>query len=194
MLTVLQTSPHLNKTVLQRTVEHLPKLRGLHVIGCLRVTHVDVLSATEYIPHLQSLAFTVMETVSTLFFPIVGRSMVGVFFGLSIHLVKRSRTLFLVTHAVLYLRVASRSHTRAGSRATPYSGRGASHPVYPVSPDPTRARSILALFIPLTSDPLYRTSLLIFHGPRWQLSNTLRLSWCLVDYRLTQRERLCQTH
>jgi hypothetical protein len=75
---VSQTSPHLNRTVLQRTIKRLPKLRGLHVIGCLRVTHVDVLSATEYTPLLQSLAFTVMETVSTLFLPIVNRSIVGV--------------------------------------------------------------------------------------------------------------------
>ncbi|KAH9973975.1 hypothetical protein BGW80DRAFT_1445030 [Lactifluus volemus] len=58
----IHTSPYLNRTVLQRTLEHLPKLRGLHIIGCLRVTHVDVLSVTEHTPLLQSLAFTVMET------------------------------------------------------------------------------------------------------------------------------------
>jgi hypothetical protein len=100
MLTVSQTSPYLNRTVLQRTLEHLPKLRGLHIIGCLRVTHVDVLSVTEHTPLLQSLAFTVMETVSTLFFPIVNRSIVGVLW-----LLKRPRIPSLVTHAVLHPRL-----------------------------------------------------------------------------------------
>jgi len=57
----IHTSPYLNRTVLQRTIKYLPKLRGLHVIGCLGVSHVDILSVTEYTPLLESLATTVME-------------------------------------------------------------------------------------------------------------------------------------
>lgn len=57
----IHTSPHLNRTVLQQTIKHLPKLRGLHVIGCLGVSHVDFLSMTEQIPLLESIALTVME-------------------------------------------------------------------------------------------------------------------------------------
>jgi hypothetical protein len=153
MLTVSQTSPYLNRTVLQRTLEHLPKLRGLHIIGCLRVTHVDVLSVTEHTPLLQSLAFTVMETVSTLFFPIVNRSIVGVLW-----LLKRPRIPSLVTHAVLHPRLREAGpivaltceHLRWGRISTGL----------PVSPDPTRARSTLTLFMP--SD---RILLQICHGP-----------------------------
>ena len=78
MLTASQTSPYLNRTVLQRTIKYLPKLRGLHVIGCLGVTHVDILSVTEYIPHLESLAITVMEPVSSLFRLVVNPSILGV--------------------------------------------------------------------------------------------------------------------
>jgi len=57
----IHTSPHLNRTVLQQTIKHLPKLRSLHVIGCLGVSHVDFLSVTEQTPLLESIAFTVME-------------------------------------------------------------------------------------------------------------------------------------
>ena len=74
MLTASQTSPYLNRTVLQRTIKHLPKLRGLHVIGCLGVSHVDILSLTEHTPLLESLALTILEPVSLLFRPVVGRS------------------------------------------------------------------------------------------------------------------------
>lgn len=74
MLTASQTSPYLNRIVLQRTIKHLPKLRGLHVIGCLGVSHVDVLSVTEHTPLLESLALTITEPVSILFRPVVDRS------------------------------------------------------------------------------------------------------------------------
>ncbi|KAH9996258.1 hypothetical protein BJV77DRAFT_942450 [Russula vinacea] len=58
----IHASPHLNRTVLQQTIKHLPKLRELHVIECLGVSHVDVLSVTEHTPLLEDLALTVMES------------------------------------------------------------------------------------------------------------------------------------
>jgi len=57
----IHTSPHLNRIVLQRTIQRLPKLQGLHIIGCLGVSHIDILSVTEHTPVLESLALTVME-------------------------------------------------------------------------------------------------------------------------------------
>jgi hypothetical protein len=75
----------LNRTVLQQTVKHLPKLRELQVVGCLGVSHVDVLSVTEHTPLLEALALTVMESVSSLFLPVVSRSISE----LSVHLAKR---------------------------------------------------------------------------------------------------------
>jgi hypothetical protein len=135
MLTVPQTSPHLNRTVLQGTIKNLPKLRALHVIGCLRVTHVDVLSATEYAPLLQSLAFTVIETVSTIFFLIENRSIVGVFEVISVYGRAPANTI-QVTHAVLYswadIRIAALTFpmsTNVG--AAPCSDGDASRPVLP---------------------------------------------------------------
>jgi hypothetical protein len=38
------------------------------------VSHVDVLSATEHTPLLESLALTIIEPVSILFCPVVNRS------------------------------------------------------------------------------------------------------------------------
>lgn len=58
----IHMSPYLNRTVLQNTVQHLPRLRGFYVVGCLRVTHVDILTVTEYTPDLESLALTVWDT------------------------------------------------------------------------------------------------------------------------------------
>ncbi|KAI9513389.1 hypothetical protein F5148DRAFT_971713 [Russula earlei] len=43
------------------TIQRLTKLRGLHVIGCPGVSHVDILSVTDHTPLIESLAFTVME-------------------------------------------------------------------------------------------------------------------------------------
>lgn len=57
----IHTSPYLNRTVLQSTVHHLPRLRGFYVIGCPTVTHVDTLTVTEYTPLLESLALTAWD-------------------------------------------------------------------------------------------------------------------------------------
>ncbi|KAI9433027.1 hypothetical protein H4582DRAFT_1820281 [Lactarius indigo] len=54
----IHMSPYLNRTVLQSTVQHLPRLRSFYVVGCLAATHVDTLAATEHAPFLESLAFT----------------------------------------------------------------------------------------------------------------------------------------
>ncbi|KAI0267493.1 hypothetical protein BC834DRAFT_871545 [Gloeopeniophorella convolvens] len=62
----IHKSTYLNNTVLQKTVEHLLKLRGLHVIECLRVSHVDVLTATERTPLLENLAITITDTHANL--------------------------------------------------------------------------------------------------------------------------------
>lgn len=79
----------MNRTVLQQTVKHLPKLRELHVIGCLGVSHVDVLSVTEHTPLLEALALTVMESVSFLFLPSPGRESIDLGIISSFGLVKR---------------------------------------------------------------------------------------------------------
>jgi len=68
----IHASPHLNRTILQRTVQHLPKLRGLQIIGCWGVSHVDVLSVTEHTPLIESLALAIMEPVSTVFREVTG--------------------------------------------------------------------------------------------------------------------------
>ncbi|KAI9459218.1 hypothetical protein BJY52DRAFT_1370070 [Lactarius psammicola] len=54
----IHTSPYLNRTVFQSTVQHLPRLRGFYVVGCPRIAHVDILAVTEHTPFLESLALT----------------------------------------------------------------------------------------------------------------------------------------
>ncbi|KAI0058481.1 hypothetical protein BV25DRAFT_1891370 [Artomyces pyxidatus] len=54
-------SHDMNNTILKRTVAHLPKLRGLHIVGCQHVSYIDVLNATEHTPLLETLAFTTSD-------------------------------------------------------------------------------------------------------------------------------------
>ncbi|KAH9063188.1 hypothetical protein EDB87DRAFT_1558484 [Lactarius vividus] len=58
----IHMSPYLNRTVLQSTVQHLPRLRSFYAVGCLGVTHIDTLAVIEHAPFLESLALTVWET------------------------------------------------------------------------------------------------------------------------------------
>ncbi|THH09233.1 hypothetical protein EW146_g8741 [Bondarzewia mesenterica] len=50
-----------NSCILDSTLPHLPKLRGLHIIGCPGVDHVDILRATVHTPLLESLAISTSE-------------------------------------------------------------------------------------------------------------------------------------
>ncbi|KAH9020018.1 hypothetical protein EDB85DRAFT_1872767 [Lactarius pseudohatsudake] len=58
----IHMSPYLNRTVLQSTVQHLPRLRSFYVVGCLGATHIDTLAVIEHAPFLESLALTVWGT------------------------------------------------------------------------------------------------------------------------------------
>jgi len=62
-----QASQYANQCILSRTLESVPKLRGLHVIGCPNIFHVEVLSLLERSPHLESLAFTMNVCAHALF-------------------------------------------------------------------------------------------------------------------------------
>jgi hypothetical protein len=46
-------------TVLNATLAQLPRLRGLHLIGCPRITHTTVLRALAHTPDLRELSFTI---------------------------------------------------------------------------------------------------------------------------------------
>ncbi|KAH8997952.1 hypothetical protein EDB92DRAFT_1792057 [Lactarius akahatsu] len=70
----IHMSPYLNGTVLQSTVQHLPRLRSFYVVGCLGTTHIDTLAVIEHTPFLESLALTVWGTVSDCFTQDAGRS------------------------------------------------------------------------------------------------------------------------
>jgi len=55
----LYMSTELNNTVLEKALSHLPRLLGLHIIGCPNIDHVKVLKLISHTPLLESLAFTV---------------------------------------------------------------------------------------------------------------------------------------
>lgn len=50
----------LNVQTLERVLEQVPQLQGLHIIGCARVDHTAVLKAIKHVTDLESLSFTVM--------------------------------------------------------------------------------------------------------------------------------------
>ncbi|KAG5734528.1 hypothetical protein E4T56_gene4354 [Termitomyces sp. T112] len=63
----LSMSMDLNPQVLQMTLEHLPRLQGLHIIcpeTC--IDHTEILKLVTYTPLLESLAFTVTEMTQPL--------------------------------------------------------------------------------------------------------------------------------
>ncbi|KAA1474532.1 hypothetical protein DENSPDRAFT_804260 [Dentipellis sp. KUC8613] len=51
-------SRDMNPIILQTTLPHIPKLRGLYVMGCPNIDHHDVLRATAHTPELESLGFS----------------------------------------------------------------------------------------------------------------------------------------
>ncbi|KAH7919397.1 hypothetical protein BV22DRAFT_1040932 [Leucogyrophana mollusca] len=57
----LYMSQDLNETVLESTVVQLPKLLGLHVVGCSKISHVVILKTVLHTPLLEELSFTVIE-------------------------------------------------------------------------------------------------------------------------------------
>ncbi|KAG5652656.1 hypothetical protein H0H81_004212 [Sphagnurus paluster] len=61
----------LNMGVLEAALIHLPRLLGLHVMGCPSIDHVKVMKLVSQTPMLESLAFSITETATppTLPFP-----------------------------------------------------------------------------------------------------------------------------
>ncbi|KIJ63567.1 hypothetical protein HYDPIDRAFT_40977 [Hydnomerulius pinastri MD-312] len=58
-------SHDIDGSVLNNTLAQLPRLRGLHVIGCPRITHTAVLRALSQTPDLRELSFTIFPTQET---------------------------------------------------------------------------------------------------------------------------------
>ncbi|KAF9224869.1 hypothetical protein BS17DRAFT_779199 [Gyrodon lividus] len=58
-------SQDIDEFVLNNTLAELPRLRGLHVIGCPRITHTVVLKALSHTPDLRGLSFTIFPTQET---------------------------------------------------------------------------------------------------------------------------------
>ncbi|KAF8128660.1 hypothetical protein EV363DRAFT_1451638 [Boletus edulis] len=58
-------SQDMDATVLNATLAHLPRLRGLHVIGCPRITHITVLKALSHTPDIRELSFTIFPSQDT---------------------------------------------------------------------------------------------------------------------------------
>ncbi|PCH36878.1 hypothetical protein WOLCODRAFT_127783 [Wolfiporia cocos MD-104 SS10] len=56
----------LNDCVLESTLSQLPRLTGLHIMGCPRIDHHSVLRLTSHTPNLESLAFTCWESARPL--------------------------------------------------------------------------------------------------------------------------------
>lgn len=59
-----QMAQDMDATVLNATLAQLPRLRGLHVIGCPRITHIIVLKALTHTPDLRELTFTIFVRIS----------------------------------------------------------------------------------------------------------------------------------
>ena len=59
-----QMAQDLDATALDAILAHLPRLRGLHVIGCPRVTHSTVLRALSHTPDLNELSLTIFVSPS----------------------------------------------------------------------------------------------------------------------------------
>ncbi|KAN0094643.1 hypothetical protein V8E55_002930 [Tylopilus felleus] len=70
----LYMAQDMDATVLNATLAQLPRLRGLHVIGCPRITHIIVLKALTHTPDLRELTFTIFPSqenaLPTLNFPV----------------------------------------------------------------------------------------------------------------------------
>ncbi|KAF5384392.1 hypothetical protein D9615_003394 [Tricholomella constricta] len=56
-------SAELNFQVLETALSHLPRLLELHIIACPNIDHLKVMKLVAHTPLLESLAFTVTETV-----------------------------------------------------------------------------------------------------------------------------------
>ncbi|KAH7906943.1 hypothetical protein BJ138DRAFT_558559 [Hygrophoropsis aurantiaca] len=54
-------SPDLHESILDATVAQLPRLRGLHVIGCPKIGHASMLQAVMHTPLLEDLSLTIIE-------------------------------------------------------------------------------------------------------------------------------------
>lgn len=52
----------LNSNILTSMLPYLPRLRGLHIIGCPGVDHVAIVHALRHFPLLESLAFSMSDT------------------------------------------------------------------------------------------------------------------------------------
>ena len=50
--------------MLNATLAQLPRLRGLHVIGCPRITHITILKALSHTPDLRELSLTIFVSFS----------------------------------------------------------------------------------------------------------------------------------
>ncbi|KAH7883008.1 hypothetical protein F5I97DRAFT_1930608 [Phlebopus sp. FC_14] len=58
-------SHDIESSILHATLEHLPRLRGLHIIGCLKLTHSVVLRALSHTPDLRELSLTIFPSIPT---------------------------------------------------------------------------------------------------------------------------------
>ena len=58
-----QMSQDTDPVLLSATLAQLPRLRGLHVIGCPRISHTTVLRALSYTPDLRELSFTIFVSL-----------------------------------------------------------------------------------------------------------------------------------
>lgn len=65
-LLVLYMCNELNEIVLENVLKTLPRLRGLHVVGCPRVDHICVLGLLSNTPLLENLTFTTSECSKSL--------------------------------------------------------------------------------------------------------------------------------
>ncbi|KAF8558701.1 hypothetical protein OG21DRAFT_1379922, partial [Imleria badia] len=59
----LYMSQDTDANVLNATLAQLPRLRGLHVIGCSRISHITVLKALSHTPDLRELSLTIFVSL-----------------------------------------------------------------------------------------------------------------------------------
>ncbi|KAG7095711.1 hypothetical protein E1B28_006425 [Marasmius oreades] len=58
----LYMSTEVNETVLEQLLPQLPRLVGLHIIGCPKVDHIVVMRLVSHVPQLESLSFSATES------------------------------------------------------------------------------------------------------------------------------------
>ncbi|KAJ8082159.1 hypothetical protein PM082_008006 [Marasmius tenuissimus] len=58
---ILYASNEINETILEQLLPQLPKLIGLHIVGCSKVDHATTLRLVSHVPLLENLSFSTTE-------------------------------------------------------------------------------------------------------------------------------------